>query len=524
MLEPRPWHKMYEQLGASPEVQMLNLLEPEDFDEDEEWAIQLRQEFPTVPPAGIEMCHKNWLIGLDLLIESIGNEEYQRKNYWCGDVPNDIIFELGMRRRILQFWLKGKSEDDAQDNFAENIGETPNLVRVYYAILGDLDKASFEIKQDVQNIVDILVGPYIKAGEALSAKWKITQQQQKQRNSILQDLDESVVTCLCNYYTPKNIDALIRMIARQHFNPTLVGGCNNSMKFMMQDKPQILLGSMAIVWTCYLFAAAELGNKTVNPPEVDKDMAYSAMEKLGNSNPLKLWLVASLGLLVKAWIKRAWVFMNAEVKRNKLPNFIFDLHAPKKAGAKTSKAPKLKTAAITSDEDSVEDVEVELLDVPEIIEESKNDHEPAEAHAETVAEMDDDFFANNDFIHEGATGSVSFEELEQLVEQEESEFNVNTITGAMTTRYAHGYITQRILDSESLRKLETTEINNAEKKDEIVPQNIENHSSSESDKTLNDPMVVKIKKPDGFNENGETITTEENAEPDDNDSVSDEAD
>ncbi|MCD4656331.1 MAG: hypothetical protein K8S87_02190 [Planctomycetes bacterium] len=519
MTEARYWHKMYEQLGASPEVQMIQMLEPKEFDEDEEWAILLRKQFPTVPPAGIEMCHKNWLVGLDMLLECIGNEIYQRENYWCGDVPLETIMNLGLRRRILQFWLKGLSEDNVQEIFSKNTGESPNLVRVYYAILGDINKASFEIKQDIQNIVDILVGPFDKATEALSAKWRNIKQQQQQRNSILRDLDESVITCLCNYYSTKNIDGLVRMIAKQQYNPALVGGCNVSMKFLMQEKPSFILGSEAIVWASYLFVAADLGNKTYTPPDVIKDMSLSALEKLGNCTPVKRWLTASLGLAVKAWLKRAWTFMNTSVSREKLPNFIFDLSEPRKSDAvKTSKAPKLKAR----DKPSPAGIGIEQKIVDDAI--------PAAVDAEIVGkvkstEIIEEHLESSELIPGGTTGAVSIEDLESLIDKEEKEPGENTITGAMTVRLTHGYITQKILESDSLVELADSHADNNEhledatveelKKIKILNTDDNQEQSEVNNGDVKEPLTISIKKPDIFSDaETQEIETQENVASD----------
>ncbi len=532
MTEFRPWHKMYEQLGASPEVQMLRILEPKEFEEDEEWAILLRGQFPTIPPSGVEMCHKNWLVGLDMLLECIGTEVYQRENYWCGDIPLETIMNLGLRRRILQFWHKGQSEDEVQEIFSNNTGDSPNLVRIYYAILGDVNKASFEIKQDIQNIIDILVGPFFKAGEALRAKWSNIQQQQSQRNSILQNLDEAVITCLCNYYSTKNIDGLVRMIARQQYNPALVSGCNGSLKFLMQEMPSFILGSEAIVWSTYLFVAADLGNKTYNPPDVIKDMSLTALEKLGNCTPLKRWLAASLGLSVKAWLKRAWTFMNTTVSREKLPNFIFDLSAPRtKIDSKTSKAPKLKASVKIS---PLNDEQFENeTDFGEAV--------PITANAEINShvkgtEIIEEYLESSGLIRGGSTGAVSIEELETLIDKEEQDPAANTITGAMTVRLTRGYITQKILESESLKELSDSNADNKEHQecatkgelntiqlmnevDAEYPSDTNSEYKVESKTEIKDAFKISIKKPEIFdNVDSTELESEDDKKFDDSES------
>ncbi|MCK5344274.1 MAG: hypothetical protein KAR20_12760, partial [Candidatus Heimdallarchaeota archaeon] len=249
----------------------------------------------------------------------------------------------------------------------------------------------------------------------------------------------------------------------------------------------------------------------------------SALEKLGNCTPLKRWLAASLGLSVKAWLKRAWAFMNTTVSRDKLPNFIFDLSAPqKRKDNKTSKAPKLKplVKTVTLAEEQIEN----KADIVEPV--------PITAHSEMSKQVKDteiieEHLENSSLIPSGTTGAVSIEELETLIDKEEEDPATNTITGAMTVQLTHGYITQRILESESLKELSETDEDkhknheDAENKqltkvqlmnevDAEYPPDTTSDEKVEKTSEVRDAMKISIKKPETFNNSESQVLASEN--------------
>ncbi len=167
----RPWHAWYQRFApSSPEVYALQVLEPVEL---AEWAIKLRQEFPTVPPNGIEMCHARWLETIDRLIEDIGDAKFSRRAHWCGDIPPETIAGLGLRRRVLQAWLKNTPREELLQDLAEGLGRPPDIGDLLYDLLGEMRSASQAVRQDIEVLADMFSGPFEAGNAPIMAKYAL---------------------------------------------------------------------------------------------------------------------------------------------------------------------------------------------------------------------------------------------------------------------------------------------------------------------------------------------------------------
>lgn len=321
----RRWHSWYRKFAdSSPEVRALQCLEPRDLPE---WAVQLRNQFPTVPPDGVEMCHARWLETLDRLLEDIGDGAFRRRAHWCGDLPPETVAGLGIRRRILIAWLAGVPRDKLMNELAEGLGTAPNIADLLYDVLGEVREAPPEVRQDLEFIADLFSGPYEAGNRPILAKWNARLGELQGRNSILATLHTEkyypVLTNLCNYRTLGDVDRLIGMVSRQMLNPKLLGPCNMSLKFLAQDEPERLSASIAIVWALHRYASAEFAGELVTTPLGVRDQCNALLKRLGHSDHLRAWLAASLGFLVKKWVRRAWHIAGTRIPDDALPDFSF---------------------------------------------------------------------------------------------------------------------------------------------------------------------------------------------------------
>jgi hypothetical protein len=321
----RPWHGWYDKFApTSDEVKSLWELEPADLPD---WAVGLRQEFPTIPPDGVEMCHARWLETLSNLVDGVADGEVKRRSHSCGDIPPETVAGLGLRRRILIAWLNGRARDDMMAEFAGSMGNAPDIADLLFDVLGEVSRAGTEVRQDIEFLADLFSGPYEAGNAPLYAKWRSRVGELDGRKSVLSALKERafpVVTNLCNYRTLDDVDRLIGMVARQRLDIDLLGPCNVSLKFILQDQPERLAASIAYVWALHRFAAAEFRARIEPTPTGVRDQCNAIIKRIGHSDPTKAWLAASLGFLIKKWVRRAWHIMQLQIPNNALPDFAFE--------------------------------------------------------------------------------------------------------------------------------------------------------------------------------------------------------
>ncbi|MGE3854835.1 MAG: hypothetical protein AB7K09_24095, partial [Planctomycetota bacterium] len=346
----RAWHAWYKKFApSSAEVRALYALEPADLPE---WAAQLRQEFPTVPPSGVEMCHARWPETLDRLMDDIADATFRRRAHWCGDIPLETVAGLGLRRRVLIAWLQGVKRDKLLAELAEGLGAEPVIADLLFDVLGEVSEANTEVRQDIEFIADLFSGPYEAGNAPIFAKWKARLPELESRKSILADLAKShypVLTNLCNYRTLGDVDRLIGMISRQMISFDMLGPCNWSLKFVLQDEPERLSSSIAVVWALHRYAADEFQGEVQQTPLGVRDQCNALIKRLGHSDATRAWLAASLGFMVKKWVRRCWHIMEIEIPEDALPDFSFPNAPAVKAGADMTRFDGLKTEIRTKD-------------------------------------------------------------------------------------------------------------------------------------------------------------------------------